>query len=212
MTAEKNIHYMGVADLVARAHELNQQKAWIGSEITDRRDIDGILIEKYGVNPTSAKETGEIVYLMYGDAHSFNHDPIMKAFKELRLNPMLNKSRPLVVDIYSPDLLLLHRVVLNGHPTMAVNDLLPRKAATVAFTGRRIPDAIDAAEVMGVTLLGGWVPIGRGTDFYGAAPFKRNGEVQLIVAVSGQDHKTVDQPFADAIVGEFDKIEVISIP
>lgn len=207
----KDIREMEIGELAARAHELAQMRSWSGQDMFDHQDIDALMVDKFGLDPRAVKETGKVEFLMYGDAYTFYQEPILAAFKELRLNEHLDKTRPLVVDVYSSELFLLHRVVLNGRPSAAVNDLLPRKAATVYFTGRRIPDAIEAAPKMGVTLLGGWVPAGSGTDFFGAAPFKVDGVIQLIVAVSGQDHKLVDQAFADAIVDEFGKIEIISV-
>jgi hypothetical protein len=202
---------MDVNELVARAYELGQMRSWAGQDLDDYNDIGDLLVERFGLDPRVVMETGRIWFLAHGDAYLTYHDPIMRAFMEFRTSEDFNKDKPLIVDAYSPDLLLLHRVILNGQMTLAANDLLPRKAATVAFTGRRIPEAIESAQELGVTLLGGWVPVGRGTDFQGAAPFKANGEINLIFSVSGQNHTRFDQPFADAIVEEYAKVAVIAV-
>jgi hypothetical protein len=47
----------------------------------------------------------------------------MEAFTRFRTNLNLRKDKPLIVDVYGPDLLLLHRVVLNGQVTMSANDI-----------------------------------------------------------------------------------------
>lgn len=198
-------------ELVVHAHSLAHKQPMSDSDIKLFDEIERILVEEHGIDPIVAKNEGRIEFLMYGDAYTFYQEPIKRAFMAFRMNLNLRKDKPLIVDIYNADLLLLHRVVLNGHVTLSANDLLLRKAATVAFTGRRIPDAIEAAKDLGVTLLGGWVPAGRGTDFWGASPFKTNGAIELIVSVSGQNHQTIDQPFADLIVEEFGKIERIAI-
>jgi len=207
----ENLQDLETGELVSRAHAMAQMKSMSVRDLEVLDEIERILLEKFGINPAIAKDEGRVEFLMDGDAYTFYQGPIMEAFKRFRTNPDLSKDKPLIVDVYGPDLPLLHRVVLNGHVTLSANDLLLRKAATVAFTGRRIPDAIEDAKKLGVTLLGGWIPAGRGTDFLGASPLKVDGDIKLIIAVSGQNHQAVDQVFADEVVAEFAKIRRIAV-
>jgi len=107
---------------------------------------------------------------------------------------------PIVVAIYAfEDLALQHYVALRGLSQPVHTDLLLRKAEVVKITGMRYTEAEEYAKNDGVELLGDWIPQGHGTRYLGAAPVKVGKRIEFIVAVSGQDHRLFDQPFADAI-------------
>lgn len=114
---------------------------------------------------------------------------------------------PITVAVYScADLVLQHYVTLKGESAQAHNDLLYRKAEVVKWTGLRYREALVYAQNDGVELLGDWLPAGKGTNYEGAAPVIVDGRLTHIVSVSGQDHRLFDQPFADAIAEELEKL------
>jgi hypothetical protein len=134
------------------------------------------------------------------------------AWENTGKNLPIISSEPIVVAIYvATDLELQYYAPIKGMSTFVLSDILRRKAEVIQWTGGlRYSEANEYAKNDGVKLLGSWLPIGKGTEYEGAAPVKIKGEfgdiLALIVAVSGQDHRTFDQPFADAIACELEYI------
>jgi hypothetical protein len=150
------------------------------------------------------------------DEHTYFQCWIDGAWEKMKGTIPFDSSKPIIVAIFDKHLALQHFVVLHGSAPDTAMDVITRKAETVKWTNRRIPDAIKAAIEKHVTLLGGWLPAGKGTDFHGASPicFKLSeDDYSYIVVVSGQDHLYVDQPFADAIAMEaYDTVSAVQIP
>lgn len=131
---------------------------------------------------------------------------IHRVFNPAKQVPPFNPEKPLVVGffaVHSGIPILQHFAVLSGHASDVNVDLIFRKAAVAARTGRDIPEAIAAADNMGLDLLD-WVP--NGTKFRGAAPVKDpNGVVHAVWAVSGQDQDKFDQHLAYELAEESEK-------
>jgi len=114
--------------------------------------------------------------------------------------------KPIVVGVFHAPggvPILQHCEVLNGDTSVRNIDLITRKAWVVASSGLAIPDAHDKAKVLGVSIRD-WIP--EGTELFGAAPVKIEGELIYVVAVSGQDHKLWDQPAAQWMANELERI------